>query len=99
MVIGAEFSTKCARFYRYRTALCCDLSEDLQNLAQKASSPATKSIDEVLEDEKQTVLLATPPHTHYELALKALRQARMMVEKPLAETSADGKNGFCLHKT
>jgi predicted dehydrogenase len=73
----------------------CDLSEDLHQLVRKRHpySKATKSIDEVVGDEKvDAVLLATPPHTHCELALKALRAGKnVMVEKPFAETSADGQ--------
>ena len=73
----------------------CDLSEDLHQLVRKRHphSKVTKSIDEVLVDEKvDAVLLATPPHTHCELALRALRSGKnVMVEKPLAETSADGQ--------
>jgi predicted dehydrogenase len=47
--------------------------------------------DAVLEDPSvQAVLVATPPHSHHELAARALRAGRhVLVEKPLATRLAD----------
>ena len=68
----------------------CDLSEDLLRLAHKRHPRAkiTKSMDEALGDKRvEAVFLATPPHTHSSLALKALRAGKnVLVEKPLAES-------------
>jgi predicted dehydrogenase len=51
------------------------------------------SLDEALDDERvDAVVLATPASTHVALALSALEAGRdVLVEKPLAETSADAE--------
>ncbi|MCE4225047.1 Gfo/Idh/MocA family oxidoreductase [Methylobacterium sp. C25] len=50
----------------------------------------TASASEVFSDPSiRAVAIATPTHTHYELALAALRAGKhVLVEKPLAQTSA-----------
>ncbi|MEM7141632.1 MAG: Gfo/Idh/MocA family oxidoreductase [Actinomycetota bacterium] len=50
-----------------------------------------ESLDDALaEDDVQAIVIATPASTHVELALAALERGRdILVEKPLAETSAD----------
>jgi len=50
-----------------------------------------ESIDDALDDDRvQAVVLATPASTHVELALATMERGRdILVEKPLAETSAD----------
>jgi predicted dehydrogenase len=60
--------------------------------AAKARYPGTEvtaSLSEALSGGKNgAVLIATPPATHFELALTALRAGRhVVVEKPLAETA------------
>ncbi|WP_163359487.1 Gfo/Idh/MocA family protein, partial [Escherichia coli] len=49
----------------------------------------TSSFRDLLEDRRiDAIAIATPVHTHYELALAALRANKhVLVEKPLAQTS------------
>jgi predicted dehydrogenase len=59
----------------------------------QASFPAARAVgtlDEALPH-MDAVVVATPPETHAELALRALRAGKhVMVEKPLATTTSDG---------
>ena len=69
----------------------CDLDSD-RLMRFKRRYPAvntTRSIDEVLGDPNvEAVIVATPVHTHYELASKVLESGRhAFVEKPLAPSS------------
>jgi predicted dehydrogenase len=49
----------------------------------------TKEFNDLLRDSRiDAIVIATPVHTHYELALAALRAGKhVLVEKPLAQTS------------
>jgi predicted dehydrogenase len=51
------------------------------------------NIQDALDDDRvQAIVLATPASTHVELALAAMERGRdILVEKPLAETSADAE--------
>jgi len=64
----------------------CDLAR-----SNHAGIDTWASIDEALDDDRvQAVVLATPASTHVELALATMERGRdILVEKPLAETSAD----------
>jgi predicted dehydrogenase len=63
-------------------------------------------IDAVLADPQvDAIAIATPPHTHYPLAIRAIEAGKhLLVEKPLAETYQDAKDlctrarraGLCL---
>ena len=50
-----------------------------------------ESLDDALDDPRvEAIVLATPASTHMDLALAAMERGRdILVEKPLAETSAD----------
>jgi predicted dehydrogenase len=69
----------------------CDL--DPERLAKQRrrfpSARATTRIERVLDDpEVEAVLIATPVHTHYELASRAVEAGKhVFVEKPLAPSS------------
>jgi predicted dehydrogenase len=55
------------------------------------AAPTYASLDEALPD-IDAVVIATPPHTHTDLALQALRSGKhVLVEKPLATTSAEAR--------
>lgn len=70
-----------------------DPGTDRLDLAAVNHQGATtwESLDDALDDERvDAVVLATPASTHVSLALAALEAGRdVLVEKPLAETSAD----------
>lgn len=76
-----------------RPARICDLSERLRAKASAKHPQAavTDSFDETLEDpDVDAVFIATPPATHFPLALKALQADKhVLVEKPLAQTSEE----------
>jgi predicted dehydrogenase len=69
----------------------CDL--DTERLAKyrrrHPSARVTTRLDRVLNDPSvDTVIIATPVHTHYELAARAIRAGKhVFVEKPLAPSS------------
>lgn len=55
------------------------------------SSPAVDTLERALPD-VDAVVVATPPETHANLALTAIRAGKhVMVEKPLATTTLDGR--------
>ncbi|MEQ8842658.1 MAG: Gfo/Idh/MocA family oxidoreductase [Acidimicrobiales bacterium] len=72
-----------------------DPGSDRRDLAHVNHSGITSwdSIHDALDDERvQAIVLATPASTHVDLALAALERGRdILVEKPLAETSADAE--------
>lgn len=70
-----------------------DPGADRRDLAHSnhAGIQTWESIHDALDDDRvQAVVIATPASTHVELALAAMERGRdILVEKPLAETSAD----------
>jgi predicted dehydrogenase len=55
------------------------------------AAPTYPSLEAALPD-IDAVVIATPPHTHTDLALQALRSGKhVLVEKPLATTSAEAR--------
>jgi len=77
-----------------RVKYCCDTDKKSLAQAQEAfhgSFTVTDDYERLLhDDEVQAVVLATPPSTHAELAIKALRAKKhVFVEKPLALTLDD----------
>ncbi len=70
-----------------------DPGSDRRDLAatNHAGIDTWESIHDALDDDRvQAIVLATPASTHVDLALAALERGRdILVEKPLAETSAD----------
>ena len=76
-------------------AMCCDESESVRKALarQYPSSKVVGSYQEVLEnDSVDAVVLATPAHTHAELAVAALQSGKhVFVEKPLALSVADAE--------
>ena len=75
----------------------CDLDEDrLARFARRYPSISpTIAVDDLIQDEElDAVVLATPVHSHQELASRALEAGKhTFVEKPLASTSA-GADGI-----
>lgn len=71
----------------------CELSEPHQQLAAKRhpQTKITSSFEQVLNDsEVKAVFVATPPDTHFPLAMKALQANKhVLVEKPLAKSSGE----------
>ncbi len=74
----------------------CDLdAARLEHFARRHPSVGpTQELDEVLNDPSvDGVLLATPVHTHYELACRCLEAGKhTFVEKPLASSSQHAQN-------
>ena len=75
--------------------LVCDASQDtLRRAAAQYPGLATCTDPEEVfrRDDVHAVIIATPPATHYELALKAIESGKdVFVEKPLVLSSADGE--------
>ncbi|MCL5774558.1 MAG: Gfo/Idh/MocA family oxidoreductase, partial [Firmicutes bacterium] len=73
----------------------CDFDENkLNKLAQELPGVAfTKNYEEILSDKEiDAVAIATPPVTHYEVAVKALEASKnVFVEKPLTLNIADSR--------
>jgi predicted dehydrogenase len=71
----------------------CELSEDLHQLAanRHPQTKITSSFEQVLNDPSvKAVLVATPPDTHFPLAMKALRADKhVLVEKPMAKSTKE----------
>jgi predicted dehydrogenase len=71
--------------------LCDSAPERLEHVGrQYPGAKRQADLDAVLKDfEVDAVIVATPVHTHFELASAALRAGKhVLVEKPLAQTSA-----------
>jgi predicted dehydrogenase len=73
----------------------CDLDSDrlLRATARYPSVQGTSSYQQLLDDpELDAVVLATPVHTHFDLAQRALEAGKhTFVEKPLASSSEDAE--------
>ncbi|MDA1016741.1 MAG: Gfo/Idh/MocA family oxidoreductase [Planctomycetota bacterium] len=79
-----------------RVNLACDTSQERLDLVRQRipgiagfTQDANRAIE---DDEADAVIIATPVHTHSDLALKALNAGKhVFVEKPLCKTSAEGQ--------
>lgn len=75
----------------YRLAAIADSSPDRLALAARrypGIDVVTEAAQVLARGDIDAVAIATPPSTHYRLAMEALRQGKhVIVEKPLAETS------------
>jgi predicted dehydrogenase len=69
-----------------------DLARARRVAGGQSSIQVTRDIDDVLADESvEAVAIATPPHTHAELALRCIEAGRhLLVEKPLASSYEAG---------
>jgi len=75
-------------------ALCQRNQETARAMAQRYNVPAVfERWEEMLDQAKpDIVVIASPPHLHREIALRALGQgAHVLCEKPLAMTAAEGR--------
>jgi predicted dehydrogenase len=73
-----------------------------QRLTMEASYPLAQSVSELSEivDQLDALVIATPPQTHYGLALDALNTGlHVMVEKPFTTTEAHGLELIALADT
>jgi predicted dehydrogenase len=71
-----------------------DVDADRRDAAHQAwpRAKATASIEGALDAGARAIVIATPPHTHAKLALRAIRAgADVLVEKPLATTVRDAE--------
>jgi predicted dehydrogenase len=79
-----------------RVVSVCDLDHEKLALARRhhAGVEVTSRFRDLLTDARvDAVAIATPVHTHYELALAALKAGKhVLVEKPLAQTSAQSRH-------
>ncbi len=77
----------------YEVATICDLNRSRAEslVAMVPTARSTDSFDRVLDDPTiDVVSVATPPHTHKDLALRALEAGKhVVVEKPVAASPAD----------
>src|SRR4051794_41032637 len=75
-------------------ALCDRDADPLRALARRHPDAKTyRDFDQMLcDDAVQAVVIATPPQTHFPLAMAALKAGKhVLVEKPLATRLADGR--------
>ena len=87
-VWGEKIARTLGRVPRASLHTVCDVSEPARQRA-KAASPKVRvaaCLDEVIEgDQARAVIIATPPASHAELALRAIEAGLdVMVEKPMA---------------
>jgi predicted dehydrogenase len=79
--------------HRVEVAAVCDLDvKAAERLAQKLGVPKVYSdpAEMLLREELDVVDICTPPQTHRDLAVEAMRQgAHVLIEKPLALCGAD----------
>ena len=84
-------------------AAACDTRESrLAEVSHRYPQVAvTRDVDEVLRmDDVEAVVVATEAQTHHEIASKALTAGKhVLVEKPLATTSADAQHLIALSET
>lgn len=92
---GVNLTRNVARSSTTELVGVVDVSPDRRELARVNHPGITTwaSTDEALrQDSVEAVVIATPASTHVELALEALEAGRdILVEKPLAESSADAE--------
>ena len=73
----------------------CDLDEQraMRAIGKRSTVPVTTSLDAVLDDPLvSAVAIATPAHTHAEIAIRALDAGKhVLIEKPLAVSLAEGE--------
>lgn len=106
-LIGAgRFGQFCAEQYReLATVTCLGMADENFTAATKAASAlgvaAYPSVDALLADQRiDLVHIATPPHTHTALAVRALEAGKhVLIEKPLATTVEDAKTMIELAKS
>ena len=75
-------------------ALCQRNQETARAMAQRYNVPAVfERWEDMLDQAKpDIVVIASPPHLHRDIALRALEQgAHVLCEKPLAMTAAEGR--------
>ncbi len=76
--------------------LVVDLRKERSNTLLKLCSSAKFSTfsDEIIKNKKiEAVVIATPVHTHYDLAFKALQNGKhVLLEKPMVSNSKDAQN-------
>jgi predicted dehydrogenase len=73
----------------------CDLDREraMRAVGKRSTVSTTTSIDDVLDDPAvSAVAIATPAHTHAEIAIRALDAGKhVLIEKPLAVSVAEGE--------
>ncbi|WP_291765867.1 Gfo/Idh/MocA family protein [Caldivirga sp. UBA161] len=70
-----------------------DIDESRLNIAKSMGADETfKSIDEALIKHPEAVIIATPTTTHYDLSIKLINKAHLMVEKPVTVKLSEALN-------
>jgi len=79
--------------YELRWVCDLDVSRAQSAVGRYSTIRVTDDVEDILRDSRvDAVAIATPAHTHVELALSCLEAGKhVLVEKPLAETAAEGK--------
>jgi predicted dehydrogenase len=74
-----------------------DMTPERRNLAEKRGLPAYDSLDRLLEERLDAVLIATPPSSHFELAREVLQRGlHVMIEKPVTRTAVEAEELLAL---
>jgi predicted dehydrogenase len=87
---GPHLTRSLARLPMGHLAYIVDTSVERRQTAQweYPSVRVTESIEEMLDSDVDAVVVATPIHTHYPLAQRALERGKhVLVEKPLADSA------------
>lgn len=78
-----------------RVAAVCDMDKALAREASKPYHPAlvTNDFEKLLDSDVDAVVVATPPQSHYRLALQALMEGKhVLVEKPFTTSEAEARH-------
>jgi predicted dehydrogenase len=92
---GPQLTRNLDRLPIGEVAYIADLSPERRQIAQLEYPAArvTPEIDQVLWSDVDAVAIATPIHTHYQLARRALERGKhVFVEKPLTANSAQARD-------
>lgn len=70
-----------------------DITPQRRDLAAKRGFRVYDQVNALLDSELDAVIIATPPNSHYELAVQSLRKGKhVLLEKPVTQTAEEAEN-------
>lgn len=99
---GPNIVRNVARFPGTSISWICDMREEmlLEIPRLYPTIKTTKNAEDIFDDsDTDAVIIATPPSTHFSLAVSALKSGKhVLIEKPMTQTSEEAKKLIALAK-